>query len=116
MYRRDRPLNGNYGGGIVLYVKQSLLCQRKFEYECKSYESIAIELHVGKRKWLCISVYRSPSYSLNGFVNEMESILNRAFCKYDDVILMGDMNVNMLKMIQNKEQSKISGVHLILQT
>ncbi len=56
--------------------------------ECENYDTIAVELHIGKKKWLCISIYRSTAYSLTGFLNEMENILNRAFCKYDYVIVM----------------------------
>ncbi len=77
MYRCDRPLRGNYGAGIVLYVNTNILCQRKSEYECENYDTIAVELHIGKRKWLCISIYHSTAYSLTCFLNEMENFLNK---------------------------------------
>ncbi len=91
-------MRGNYGGCIVVYVNTNILCQRKSEYECESYDTIAVELNISKRKWLCISIYSSPAHLLIGFLNEMENILNRAFCKYDYVILMGDYNANILKI------------------
>ncbi len=75
MYRRDRPLRANYGGGIVVYVNTNILCQGKSEYECENYDTIAVELHFGKRKCLCISIYRSTAYSLTSFLNETENIL-----------------------------------------
>ncbi len=98
---------GNYGGGIVVYVNTNILCQRKSEYECENYDPIAVELHIGKRKWLCISIYRSTAYSLTGFLNEMENILNRAFCKYDYVVVMGDYSANILKIDTNSKAIKV---------
>ncbi len=64
MYRCDRPLRGNYGRGIVVYVNTNIVCQRKSEYECENYDTIAVELYICKQKWLYISIYHSTAYSL----------------------------------------------------
>ncbi len=106
MYRRDQPLRGNYVEGIVAYVNTTILCQRQSEYECDNYDTIPVELHISKRKWICIYIYHSIEYSLAGFLNEMENILNRAFCKYDYVIVMGDYNANILKIDTNSKAIK----------
>ncbi len=103
MYRRDR-----------LWWRYSCICVHKYfmlkvyvrmsEYECEHYDTIAVELlHIGKKKWQCISIYSSTAYSLTGFQNEMENILNRAFCKYDYVKVIGDYNANILKIDTNSK-------------
>ncbi len=44
--------------------------------------------------------------SLTGFLKEMETILNRAFCKYDYMTVMGDYNANILKIDTNSKAIK----------
>ena len=46
---------------------------------------------------MCIFIYRSTSDSLTMFLKEVEQNLNHIYCKYDDVIIMGDYNADMLK-------------------
>jgi exonuclease III len=93
MFRRDRPVRGTYGGGVIVYVNKNISCNRKKEYECINYD-------LGMRKWLCIFIYRSTSDSLSRFLIELESALNKAICKHEDVIIMSDY-------VQNAAETKI---------
>ena len=97
LYRRDRPIRGDIGGGILVYVNVNIPSRRIHKLECENFDTIALELNIAKRRWLCISIYRSPSDSLSLFLNELESILDKAMNIYDNVVIQGDFNVNMLK-------------------
>ena len=103
MFRRDRSDSKHPSGGLICYVNNEIPVLRKSEYECKHFDSIALELHVSRRKWLCISIYRSKS--LLSFLLELELLLDAAMCKYDDIIIIGDFNVNMLK--ENSESKQV---------
>ena len=97
MLRRDRTEGGRYGGGLIMYINDAISSIRKPEFECKNFDSIAVELNISKRRWLCISIYRSTSDSLPAFLAELECVLNCAFCKYDEVVIIGDYNADMLR-------------------
>ena len=66
------------------------------EYETKLSETICIGFIVSKKKWFCLSVYR-PSSPNNAatFFEELTDSLRRAINKYDNIILMEDINIDI---------------------
>ena len=54
LWRADR----SHGGGMLLYVRSDLACDRKVKLECKEIESIFTEINVNDKKWLICGVYR----------------------------------------------------------
>ena len=68
------------------------------EYETKLSETICTEFKVSKKKWFCLSVYRPPSHNnVVSFFEELNDSLSRAINNYDNIILMGDFNVDIKK-------------------
>ena len=68
------------------------------EYETKLSETICTEFTVSKKKWFCLSVDRPPSP--NNVVTSFEELtdsLSRAINNYDNIILMGDFNIDIKK-------------------
>ena len=57
--RRDRDKNRV---GLIEYVKKGLICKRLKNFEPRKSECICSEITVSKKKWLCFSIYRPPSY------------------------------------------------------
>ena len=56
--RHDRQKNG---GGLIEFIKKGLICKRLKNVEASASECICSEITRSKRKWLCFSIYRSPS-------------------------------------------------------
>ena len=51
---------------------------------------------IKNKKWVIFSVYRPPLQSnLKEFVTELEKLLNTALSKYDNIVVMGDININI---------------------
>ena len=72
-------MNKNYEEQISL-ILQSLRCS---------------ELTVNKKKWIIYSIYRPPEpRDLESFFSALSISLNSALDKYDNVILMRDININ----------------------
>ena len=68
------------------------------EYEAKLSETICTEFTVSKKKWFCLSVYRPPSpNNIVTFSEELTDSLSRAINNYDNIILMGDFNIDIKK-------------------
>lgn len=52
-------------------------------------------LTIRNKKWIIISIYRPPSYlNLTQFFYELEKILNNALSKCDNIIVLGDINID----------------------
>ena len=93
--RRDRDENG---GESIEFVRKGFITKRLKDYETQICETIYSEFTISKRKWICFSVYRLPSY--NNLIIFFEG-LTKSICKalntYDNVILMGDFNIDINK-------------------
>ena len=62
-------------------------------------EMVFIKIEIGKQEYLIGSIYRPPLPSITMFLEEFEHVLTAIECNYKDhtVVLMGDMNINVLK-------------------
>ena len=92
--RRDR---NEFGGGIMLYVRKGVVCNRVPILETRSLELLCSELVVNKKKWIVYSIYRPPeSSNIDAFFTDLSITLNSALDKYENIILMGDINIDTL--------------------
>ena len=46
------------------------------------------------KKWIIFCIYRPPSSDLTDFFEKLELSLNKAFSNYDNIIIMGDINID----------------------
>ena len=93
--RRDRDKNG---GGLIEFVRKGFITKRLKDYETQICETICSEFTISKRKWICFSVYRPPSYNnLIIFFEELTKSVCKALNRYDNSIVMGDFNIDINK-------------------
>lgn len=93
-YRKDRTKNG---GGLIVFVRKGIPCERRPKFEPDGLEIVCMEISIGKRKWLVTSLYRSPVYSnLKEFFKELTQSLDKIVEKYDNILLLGDINIDTL--------------------
>ena len=81
------------------YVRNGIIRERKPEFELNKFESIASELTLNKEKWLLLSFYRTERNenrlsNIRSFIQELSLVLNKVTKKYDNIILMGDINID----------------------
>ena len=90
-------------GGTLLYIKKDIAYKLRNDlkmYKSKHLESIFIEIINQKKKTIILGcVYRHPSMEVNEFKNDHFSYLSENLLgeKSKNVILMGDLNVDLLK-------------------
>ena len=90
--RRDR---NEFGGGLMQFVRKGVVCNRVSTFESPSIEIICSELMICKKRWAIFGIYRPPIVSsLEPFFRELSSCLNTALDKYDNVMIMGYMNID----------------------
>ena len=66
------------------------------DLETKISETICIELTISKKKWCIIFGYKPPKQSNELFFQEIANSLNLIVNKYDNIVLAGDLNINLL--------------------
>ena len=96
-FRRDRVTNNRhgFGGGKIVYIKEGLICKRLPDLETKTAETISLELTLDNKKWFIMFGYRPESISRDLFFEEVNAILTKAINKYDNIMVIGDFNIDL---------------------
>ena len=95
--RRDRNKSG---GGLIEFVKKGIITKRLKDLETNLSETICTEITISKKRWFCMSVYRPPSSSnIDTFFTELTISLSKAVNKFDNLIIMGDFNIDIKKRL-----------------
>ncbi len=89
--RRDRT---QFGGGLLQFVREGVICNRLPIYERSSLELICSEFLINKKKWIIFAIYRPPDANIDAFFKELSISLNAALDKFDNVVIMGDINID----------------------
>ena len=99
-YEPTRKDKSAHSGGLIEYIRKGIIRKRLIDYELKDFESIASELTVNKNKFFLLSFYRTERnenklQNIIKFFQELSSILNKASNNYDNIILMGHINIDL---------------------
>ena len=94
IFRRDRK--SKRGGGVCLYVREEYECKHiKIPNTPESPEILWVEVSVNHKKIAIGTLYKAPNIPCKTFYDAYDSLVY-IFSKYEDPILTGDFNVNML--------------------
>lgn len=92
--RKDRQTDRF--GGVVLYVKENINYHRRRDLEPRGIECIWIEI-TNKHKHVLFGVFYRPPNADSEYFRGIETSLNLATdTGYNDIIVTGDFNLNML--------------------
>ena len=98
-YEPTRNDKSCHSGGLIEYIRKGIIRKRLDLFELKSFETIASELTINKNKYFLLTFYRTERgenklQNISKFFQELSSVLNKATNKYDNLILMGDINID----------------------
>lgn len=99
-FRRDRA--GRPGGGVIIYVRNTLVAHRRTDLEINGLEAVWLEIIVRSKTILIGGFYRPPNSNNDYFDLIFESIDKAYSTNIADIIITGDFNVNMLVNGHNK--------------
>ena len=88
-FRADRS---QAGGGLLLYIKEYVPCRRLKVDLPPKVEAIFVEVNFRKRKWLLIGSYCPHKNMINNHLNSIGTKLNVLCTKYENIVLIGDLN------------------------
>lgn len=93
-FRHDRSSGVNRGGGVVIYVKKRFKTRVLCRSSVDGIEFIFVEVSLGDTKVVIGCVYLPyPSVAL---LNVLKSELDNLVSVYDEIIIMGDFNIDIL--------------------
>ena len=96
IFRRDR---NRHGGGILIFVKDTLVCTTvPFQYHANpslsSIEFLPLCIEFCNRKFCISTFYRPPSSDVAYFDTLFEAIASLNIVNYFNFLLLGDFNIN----------------------
>nr|CAI5863097.1 unnamed protein product [Callosobruchus analis] len=93
-FRQDRE---GRGGGVAFYVKSHFSCRKiHIEVSIEELEYLFLEIKIGRFAMAIGVLYRPPRRSANQCIDTLDSILSCIMSKYDNVAILGDINVDMM--------------------
>ena len=117
VHRKDHSSNS---GGLLVWARADLPHYRDTAYELSNVtdchvESIVLNFTIRKEQWFLILTYKNPRVTNGVFVNLLSTFYQSVLAngKTKEIILLGDININMLKVpnIITNELCDIYGLH-----
>ena len=81
---------------MAAYIRSDIAVDRKSDLKFKHIEGINIEVSLNGNKWHVSGAYKPPSMSDELFEQDCSFGMGKTSEKYEDFILLGDLNFNML--------------------
>ena len=94
---------GGPGGGVIIYVRDTLFCKRRPDLEIQGLESTLVEIQNKSKKVLVGGFYRPPICSPYYFDLIKESVDRAYNSNTADIIIIGDFNIYLSKNNNNKK-------------
>lgn len=91
--RKDRQ---GRGGGVGIYVRESIKCKIVLEkFGCvEGVEHLWIELHFGRLNILLGVIYRVPTNNVVTFLQHIDDLLSFTMPQFENIIILGDFNID----------------------
>ena len=81
-------------GSILVYIKSNISTyQLNCRNLCKSIQAVSFEKNSRKKKWLVISIYRSPSQNSKFFLNSFKNIIDHFTKHFENYTIIGDFHL-----------------------
>ncbi|XP_065575165.1 uncharacterized protein LOC136036768 [Artemia franciscana] len=92
-------------GGLAYYVRQGLDYSLIPDFNVRVegiFESFSLKVKLNHQEILMVLVYYSPSGDTEIFMDELEKLLSKLKCHQYPVIMLGDFNMDLLSLKNNK--------------
>ena len=96
--RVDRKnIEHDKGGGLICYVKNGIVYKEVSSFYVDDIEALWIEVNLPHTKPVLLgTVYRPPDENVE-YLNKLDSMFQHSTSQYEDVIILGDFNLDICK-------------------
>ena len=102
--RKDRNM---FGGGVCMYINQSISYTRNFEHEIDDLEMISIEIRNPNSHPFLVATWYRPPKAPDEYFDKFEDYLNLVDCKYKEIYILGDLNCNTFNNSLDNHTSRL---------
>ena len=81
----------------MVFYRDDLAIRRIKNFESEKLESMCFELSLNKRKWCILVAYKPPCFKNDDFSYTISNCLDHIITKYDNYLVIGDLNFDMNK-------------------
>ena len=108
--RRDRSVNGRFGGGVCFYVRCNINFLPRFDMSIDQLENLCIEIRKPRSKpFLVTTWYRPPDSPVDKF-NYFETLVGRLDAENVEYYLMGDLNCNFGSTVMDHNSTILTSI------
>ena len=101
----SRNRSTGFGGGVAVYIRETLNYIRRFDLESSELENIVIEIVINNSKNILLSTYYRPPNTLKYLHKNFNELFEQSLISYcsesKETIVLGDMNTDYLKRNDN---------------
>ena len=92
-------------GGVSVYVRNCISAEMKISssFENENIEICTVGIILDGISWNLLCIYRPHSGTIENFINSLEYILNKPEIKNKNSIILGDINIDLLKECSSTE-------------
>ena len=112
--RRDYKKNK---GGLMMYIRNDMPQYQRNDLEACSLDSssgrievLAVEVLIGKKRWIFISLYKQPKVKTCQLIICIDNMMTQLSTQDFNVILFGDFSVNMMKHNELTDCLQLNGL------
>ena len=107
LWRADR---NQKGWGVAAFLRSDIAGDHRSDLEFKQTEGINVEVKLNGCKWLFIGAYKPPSMTDELFVTDTTLGLDKISEKYDNYLVLGDLNFDMLEKSKGSRLNNVCDV------
>lgn len=109
IFRKDR---NRHGGGVMVYVLNSLSCIRRFDLEVGNTEMLWIQLNLNNKRVMMCVCYRPPGQcaaKIQDFLTDLQTSIDLAISTLSDsIIITGDLNDRCIMWDDDRPVSELN--------
>ena len=109
-YHLRRADRNQKGGGVAAFLRSDIAGGRRSDLEFRQTEGINVEVKLNGSKWLFIGAYKPPSMTGELFEADITIGLDKISEKYDNYVILGDLNFDMLEKSKGCKLEKVCDV------
>ena len=107
-YRFERCDRSREGGGVAIYIKESLNYKLRKDLVNTNIEALWLEIRIPKyhKSLVVCSIYRPPS-SNTQYIEHLIEVMDKINTDLSEIIILGDLNINLSLQLNNNQLGDI---------
>ena len=86
------------GGGVGFYIHENINFEILFQCCYDFMECMCIKIIFPRVTYVCLNIYRPPNADIKQFFIHFEDILSSLYIAYDNMLCIGDLNIDLLNI------------------